>query len=105
MGVTKAQAKSDVCGQILGDAPVILNVRTKQFPPAARGCSFKRLVVNRSSNLPYEQISGSISCIAAKQQKIPILESVGDDVHLIGSDSAANAKGMITPCCVPRIRQ
>src|SRR5579864_188796 len=75
--------------QIVGNAPIVLNERTKQLPAPTRGCAQKGLIMQRScANLSYQQVTSPISGERTKVEDESILEPVGLNVHLLSPNLA-----------------
>ncbi len=79
-------SQSDVQRQVVCHAPIVLNVRAEQFPAPAGGSAFERLIVDGAAYLAQKNIRRNIPCKEAGLDEKAILESVGFDIHLLGTN-------------------
>src|SRR5258708_593560 len=83
--------QSDIYGEILGCAPVVLNIGTENLPTAPGGIAKKGLVVDVQTGESQGQVVDGVKVgPGAGQNPVPVLEAVGADVHLHGADGAAH---------------
>ncbi len=96
--------KSEVHGQIVGDPPIVLHERTKQFPAAARGRSQKCLIVGRkNTETAQKQVAQYRRRSRHHSDDVAILECIVSYIHFVRRETPARSESRVCRESVERI--
>ena len=103
IGRHQSPGQTEVQRQVLGYAPIVFNERAVQFPAAAGNVAIERLIVDGQARQALQKIRHRLAAPQAGKDPVSVLETLGQDVHLIGANGAADLNVVVAANHVERI--
>src|ERR1700751_2092115 len=97
-------SQPDIEGQVGGNPPVILNVRSEQFPASTCGGAKEGLVMDSTQRLAEKKVCCAVASKGrAERDEEAILKGIGLNIHLHGANRTAKADVVLAANHIERI--